>query len=84
MNIQYLSDNLGNKTAVLIPITDWEKITKKYNNLTLDNDNNPEKQMSQDEFVQWIDDAEKSPTMSLETFNGKWNQEIQKIKSLTH
>lgn len=29
MNIQYISDNLGNKTAVIIPIKEWELITKK-------------------------------------------------------
>ncbi len=33
MNIQYLSDNLGNKTAVLIPINEWEIITEKHKNL---------------------------------------------------
>lgn len=41
-----------------------------------------QKQMSQKEFMQWIEDAEKSPTMSLETFNEKWEKEIQKIQSL--
>jgi hypothetical protein len=46
-------------------------------------DENPfEKQMTQQEFVQWIEDAEKSPTMTLEEFNNKWEQEIQKIKKL--
>lgn len=30
MNIQYISDNQGNKTAVVIPISDWNKLTKKY------------------------------------------------------
>ena len=30
MNIQYISDNQGNKTAVVIPIADWNKLTKKY------------------------------------------------------
>ena len=41
-----------------------------------------QKQMTQQEFVQWIEDAEKSPTMTLDTFNKKWEQEIQKIQSL--
>ena len=41
-----------------------------------------EQQMTQEEFLQWIDDAEKSPTMSLETFNEKWVLEIQRIKKL--
>ena len=34
--------------------------------------------MSQEDFLKWIDDAEKSPTMSLETFNEKWELEIGK------
>lgn len=41
-----------------------------------------EQEMTQEEFLQWIDDAEKSPTMSLETFNEKWELEIQRIKKL--
>jgi hypothetical protein len=31
MNIQYISDNLGNPTAVIIPIEDWKIISKKLN-----------------------------------------------------
>lgn len=45
-------------------------------------DNPLEKQMTQKEFVQWIEDAEKSPTMTLEEFNKKWEKEIQTIKEL--
>jgi hypothetical protein len=41
-----------------------------------------QKQMTQQEFVQWIEDAEKSPSMTLDAFNEKWEQEIQKIQSL--
>ena len=33
-----------------------------------------EQEMTQEEFLQWIDEAEKSPTMSLETFNEKWKK----------
>jgi hypothetical protein len=41
-----------------------------------------EQEMTQEEFLQWIDEAEKSPTMSLETFNEKWELEILRIKKL--
>ena len=41
-----------------------------------------EQQMTQEEFLQWIDEREKSPTMSLEAFNEKWELEIQRIKKL--
>lgn len=43
-----------------------------------DDDDN-EKQMTQEEFLQWIDEAEKAPTMSLETFNEKWKKKEMEI-----
>lgn len=30
MEVQYLSDSRGHKTAVVIPIKDWELLKKKY------------------------------------------------------
>jgi hypothetical protein len=46
-------------------------------------DENPfEKQMTQEEFAQWIDDAEKSPSMTLEEFNKKWDKKKQQILKL--
>jgi hypothetical protein len=30
MSLQYISDNNGNKTAVIISISDWNKIPQKY------------------------------------------------------
>jgi hypothetical protein len=33
MPIQYISDNEGKHTAVLIPINEWELITTKHNDL---------------------------------------------------
>ena len=38
-----------------------------------------EQEMTQEEFLQWIDEAEKSPTMSLETFNEKWKKKEMEI-----
>ena len=38
-----------------------------------------QKQMTQQEFVQWIEDAEKSPSMILEAFNEKWEQKKQQL-----
>ena len=40
---------------------------------------NLEQEMSQEEFLKWIDDAEKSPTMSLETFNERWEKKKKQI-----
>ncbi len=41
--------------------------------------NGNKKQMSQQEFVQWIEDAEQSPNMTLEKFNEKWDQKKREI-----
>ena len=30
MNLQYIQDNNGNTTAVVVPIEEWNKITEKY------------------------------------------------------
>jgi len=35
MSVQYISDNLGNHTAVIIPIEEWEKLTTKYSELSV-------------------------------------------------
>jgi hypothetical protein len=46
-------------------------------------DENPfEKQLTQEEFVQWIEEAEKSPSMTLEEFNKKWDKKKQQILKL--
>jgi hypothetical protein len=33
MTVQYLLDNSGKKTAIVIPISDWEAITRKHSDL---------------------------------------------------
>ncbi|MDR7369670.1 hypothetical protein [Flavobacterium aquidurense] len=35
--------------------------------------------LSEEEFTRWIEIAEKSPTMSLEMFNKKWEEKKLKI-----
>jgi|688.fasta_scaffold1286580_2 hypothetical protein len=78
MNFQYISDKLGNKTAVIIPINYWEKIPKEFK----EQFNEPYSEMSSDEFLEWIENAEKSPTISLKDFNNKWEQKKQQILKL--
>ena len=46
MNVQYISDNLGNKTAVVVAIEDWESIKKSY----------PDIENLEDELPQWQKD----------------------------
>jgi hypothetical protein len=38
-----------------------------------------EQEMTQEDFLQWIDEREKAPTMSLETFNEKWEKKKLEI-----
>lgn len=33
MSLQYLQDNKGTTTAVVVPIEDWNRITEKYSDL---------------------------------------------------
>jgi hypothetical protein len=40
-----------------------------------------EQEMSQEDFLKWIDEAEKSPTMSLDEFNKKWKKKEMEILS---
>ena len=35
MNLQYLKDNNNTTTAVVIPISDWEKITQTHQDINL-------------------------------------------------
>lgn len=78
MTVQYISDNLGNKTAVIIPIEDWEKIPNKYKEQL----NEPDLEMSPADFMDWIENAEKSPTLPLEELNAKWENKKQELLKL--
>ncbi|TPG44529.1 hypothetical protein [Flavobacterium pectinovorum] len=40
-----------------------------------------ESSLSPEEFAKWIEIAEKSPTMSLEKFNEKWEEKKLKIQN---
>lgn len=46
MNIQYISDNIGLTTAVVIPIDEWNQITEKY----------PDLEKTEIELPQWQKD----------------------------
>ncbi|MFD2942525.1 hypothetical protein [Flavobacterium notoginsengisoli] len=40
-----------------------------------------ESDLSKEDFVKWIENAEKSKTMSLEKFNEKWEEKKLKIQN---
>ena len=60
MSLQYLLDNSGKTTAVVIPITEWEDITRKHSDLK-DLTELPDKKMKPSDFsgILTKDDAEK-------------------------
>ena len=42
MNVQYISDNLGNRIAVVVAIEDWESIKKRYPSIEKVNEDLPQ------------------------------------------
>jgi len=46
-----------------------------------DENDQSEIKLSKEDFLKWINNAEKSPTMSLETFNEKWEEKKMKIQN---
>ena len=71
-------DNIVNLTFE-IPKNLVGKPLKVFIDFEKEDDDDNEKQMTQEQFFQWIDEAEKSPTMSLETFNEKWKKKEMEI-----
>lgn len=47
--------------------------------MTEDENKQIERDLSKEEFAKWIEIAEKSPTMSLEKFNEKWEKKKLEI-----
>lgn len=42
MNLQYISDDKGNTTSVIIPINEWDSLKRKYKGIEEDIDEAPE------------------------------------------
>lgn len=81
MNLQYISDKSGNKTAVVVPIDQWKKILQKFKGIERELGVSNDK-LTVEEFEKWIENAEKSNNMSLEEFNAKWEQKKLELKNL--
>ena len=78
MNLQYISDDKGKRTAVVIPIDEWNILTKKYINLE-EKDVFKEEQ----EIPQWQKDIvlnriknKKEPVDALEMLNAFENEKV--------
>ncbi len=81
MNLQYISDKSGNKTAVVVPIDQWKQILQKFKGIERELGVSNDK-LTVEEFEKWIENAEKSNNMSLEEFNAKWEQKKLELKNL--
>lgn len=64
--MNYISDNQGNKTAVVIPISEWIELTKKYIGLENDVLCNEFPQWQKDVVLKSIEAIKQNPDLSLE------------------
>ncbi len=78
MNIQYISDNFGNKTAVVIPISDWNKLTKKYVELESNEVSNDIPQWQKDILDKRLQDYLNNPedVMDFDSFCDEIEKEL--------
>jgi hypothetical protein len=80
MSLHYISDNLGNKTAVVIPINQWQKIHQKFEGIA-NEISVSEEELTPAAFNQWITNAEQSADLTLEEFKDKWKEKKATLKN---
>ena len=51
MPLQYITDNSGAHTAVVIPIDEWEKLTRKHEDLKTLEATNPKKKIKLSDYA---------------------------------
>jgi thymidine kinase len=66
MNLQYISDSKGNKTAVIIPINEWELITKIKSDLGKDSTNNEIPQWQKEVVTERIQAIKKNKNLLID------------------
>jgi len=66
MNLQYISDSKGNKTAVIIPINEWELITKIKSDLGKDSANNEIPQWQKEVVTERIQAIKKNKNLLID------------------
>ena len=79
MPLQYLKDNYNNTTAVVVPIRDWEKITKAHQdiNLMLQPSTDAEKKIKPSDYRGCISAATADKINAhIEQSRNKWNNDI--------
>jgi hypothetical protein len=79
MTLQYLKDNYNNTTAVVIPISDWEKITRTHQdiNLMLEIKNDMPKKLKPSDFRGCISSqTADNLNAHIEQSRTEWNNNI--------
>lgn len=64
MNLQYISDSTGKTTGVFIPISEWNELKNKYNDIDDDAMDIPEWQINQ--VRNRMDEYKKDPNQALD------------------
>ena len=64
MNLQYISDSTGKTTGVFIPISEWNELKNKYNDIEDDVRDIPEWQINQ--VRNRMDEYKKDPNQALD------------------
>ena len=74
MNLQYITDNQGMPTSVIIPISDWDKLLNKYTNLKHDFTNIPDRH--KEAVRKRLIEYKENPEIALD-----FHTEIEKIEN---
>ncbi|AMR33868.1 hypothetical protein A0256_21705 [Mucilaginibacter sp. PAMC 26640] len=77
MAIQYVSDDAGNKTAVLIPIDEWNNLTSKHEDIQLlvQDPAQPKSKRKPSEFVGTLDkETGRQMILDIEKDREEWER----------
>ena len=80
MALQYLKDNYNNTTAVVVPISDWEKITQAHQdiNLLVESDKKTPKKTMKDFRGCLSDETAKLMQEAVVNSKNEWDERLHK------
>ncbi|RYY37764.1 MAG: hypothetical protein EOP46_01460 [Sphingobacteriaceae bacterium] len=79
MSLQYISDEAGNHTAVIIPIEDWNEITTRYEDLKSFTEKTPTQKRARkpSDFIGSISKAmAKEMIADIEKSRSEWEKRV--------
>ncbi|MDR0794037.1 MAG: hypothetical protein LBE82_12070 [Chitinophagaceae bacterium] len=96
MGLQMIQDGRGKATGVYIPIAEWNRLKTENKNLRNWEVQEKEKVMSiavapslsgnplsNQEFINWLQQAEETSTISLKEAQKKWTNKRKQLQKLT-